>query len=221
MDEKTKKQKIKNKLYLQFLHEGLITTCEEQDILKALQRVHEVNKGKHVREARSLIILAYFSGARPNEYLRSKGVDVERKGKFVVVKMKASKGGLPRPIFLPYKNKLVQEFYEYAKSLYPEMPMFYNFTSRYTRKKVTKKGKVKFYTEITDSLRYWFKKWFVDFEGSIPPYFLRHNRMSKLAENDVSMEALRMFKGSKTFESIVPYLHMSSKSGKMIGNKLD
>ena len=224
--EKKKHQKILNKQYRLFLDEGIINTLSEQDIAKALEGVKGL-RGKHKDECRSLIILLYYTGCRPKEALQVHSRDIKRDKRHLTVKLVGSKGGRPRTIYLPLgTNKkpraLVRELMNYAMSCYPDMLIFYHFIGHYLRRVKTKKGPVITRVDTTDKLRYHFKNWFKDVvEGSISPYFLRHNRFSKLAQKGVTLEQLRLIKGSKSFDSIMEYLHMSKSEAEKISRKID
>lgn len=209
--------KIKNKNYRKFLDEGIIDPITEEQINQALRNV----RGRHSREGRALLITLYYTGARPNEVLRIQGKDVSRQDQYIIVKVKGSKGGLPRTLYFPYKKALLRELYTYATGRFPEMYLFYHFQNKYVRTVPGKTGP-KQNTTITDKLRYHLNKWFEGvIEDSINPYFLRHNRFSKLAEAGLSMQDLRMIKGSRTTESVTPYLHMSAASAKKAAKKME
>ncbi len=209
--------KITNKNYRRFFDEGIITTLTEDNIRTALGNVH----GKHSREGKALILILYYTGARPNEVLNLRGKDVVKDDNYIVIRMKGSKGGLPRPIYLPYKNELVREIHKYSIGVFPDMLLFYNFRSenqRYITWKL-QSGEIrgKEYIESTHKLRYHFKKWFESvIDGSITPYFLRHNKFSTLAEKGVSMGDIMNLKGAKTLASVKPYTHMSTKAAKAL-----
>jgi site-specific recombinase XerD len=215
---KKKVEKIKNKLYKEFLEHGIIKILTEEHIKQALANV----KGKNIREGRSLIIALYYTGARPNEILRMKAGDIEKEDKYIKLRVKASKGGLPRTIYLPFTSELPKQLLEYASSLPSDMYLFYHYLKKYKRKHINKFGVTKEYLEISNNLRYYFKKWFDKvIEESIPPYYLRHNRFSKLIEAGITLEEARMLKGSKTFNSIVPYIHMSTHAARNIAKKME
>lgn len=213
-----KVQKIKHELYKQFMEKNIIQFVEETDVQKALdQNV----TGKHTEEARAMIIIMYYTGARPNEILELKAKDVIHDKSYIKVWLKESKGGLPRTIWLQLKRPMVKEFFNYARKIYDEMFLFSSFRGMYIRTKQCRNG-VRTYIETTDKLRYHFKKWFKNFhEDGIPPYYLRHNRFSKVSAKGGSAEEIRQLKGAKTFSSVVPYLHMSSKMGKSIAKKIE
>ncbi len=200
--------KITNKNYRQFLDDGIITTLTENNIRAALHNV----KGKHSREGKALLITLYYTGARPNEVLNLRGKDVIKEGSYIVIRMPGSKGGLPRPVYTPYKKELARVVYLYSMGVFPDMYLFFNYRSNCKR---YIKGKE--YTEITHKLRYYFGKWFKGvIDGGIPPYFLRHNKFSKLAESGVSIENIKNLKGSKSIASVGSYTHMSTKSAKSL-----
>ena len=131
--------------------------------------------------------------------------------------MPGSKGGKARSIYLPYRMELARIIYQYSTGVFPDMFLFFNYRSdckRYIKDRD--------YVEVSHKLRYHFNKWFEGvIEGSIPPYFLRHNRFSKLAERGVSMEQIRITKGSKSMASVDPYVHLSTKTAKEIARKVD
>jgi len=215
--------KIKNKYYREFLDSGLITELNEEIIQEALKNVQGF-RGKFKDEGRALLILLYYTGCRPIEALRVKAKDIERDGHYVKVRLKGAKGGLPRTLYLKRSKPMVKELLDFAERNYDEMVIFWHYIGTYKRKVKTKKGDIKERIDKTDKLRYHFRVWFKDVlekDDAIPPYFLRHNRFSKLAEKGVRMEDIRLVKGSKTFDSVTPYLHMSKERARKISSKLD
>lgn len=216
--------KITSERYRQFLDTGVIQTLDRDNIQRVLDNI----KGRHVKEGRALVIALYLTGARPVEILNIIGSDVQKEGRHVVTKVAGFKRGLPRTVYLDFKDSFAREFYEYATSLYPTIYLFYHFRSTSTREKVTaklKSGKVKtyfkHYKETSNRLRYYFKKWFsVLNAGGLPPYFLRHNRFSKLSEAGVDLESIRVLKGARSYNSVMPYLHLSTNRAKKLSNKI-
>lgn len=209
---------IKNKNYRQFLDDGVISTLGEEEIKRALLNV----KGKHIKEGRALIIMLYYTGARPNEVLQLQAKSISREKSYVLIQIPGSKGGLARPIYLPYRKDLVKEMYKYAIAIFPDQLLFYHYRNNYTRVRKLKSGQIKEYTEITSKLYYFIKKWFDGvIDGSISTYFLRHNRFSKLSIAGANDTELRQLKGSKTVESIRPYQHLSKDSAMKIAKKID
>jgi site-specific recombinase XerD len=210
--------KIINKNYRAFIDKGIIQTLDQEDITKALGNV----AGRYTKEGRALIIILYYTGARPNEVLQIKAKDIHKEGSYLVINLKGSKGGLPRPVYLPLKLDMVKELYNYSKGHFEDMLLFSHFAGEYTRVYITKKGQAIQYVELTGKLRYYFARWFANvIEGSISPYFLRHNRFSALASKGLTLEDLRQIKGAKTFSSIYPYLHLSVNTAKKIAKKIN
>lgn len=202
--------KIKNKRYRDFLDNGLIDFLTKEDIDTALSKV----TGRNVVEGRALLIAMYYTGARPIEVLNIRAKDITKENSYVKIRLPASKNGLPRTLFFRYANPHIQELYKFAITIYDDMFIFLNFRSYY--KRYLPNGKVRI--EITDSLRYHFNKWF---DGVINPYFLRHNRFSKLIAAGLRSKDIQFMKGAKTMASVEPYLHMSTLKAKKIAKKID
>ena len=207
---------IKNKRYREFLDKGEIEYIEMDHIDKALSNI----KGSKVREGRALLICAYYTGARPAEYLQILGKDVRRNNNYITIKVKGVKNGLTRTINIPLSKKHMKEFYDYSQTVFDNVPLFHHYISRYERVHISKKGKIVRYKEVSTNLRYWFKKWFSFMQNPPNPYFLRHNRFSSLAESGASDRDLTLIKGCKTADSITPYIHLSSARSKKVGRLL-
>lgn len=215
-----KKQRIKNKHYRQFLDTGEIELITEDNLKAALNNITKV-RGHSIQESRALLIALYYTGARPVEVLNIRGKDINKQGRYVTIVVKGFKRGLPRTVYLPYKNPLVQEVLNLSLQTYPDLFIFYRFRSKTHRTRQTKKGIVG-YVEVSNKLQYHVNKWFKGvLPDSIPPYYLRHNRFSKLAAAGASLEQLRLLKGSRTFSSITPYVHLSSAEAKKLARKIE
>lgn len=213
-----KKEKIKNPYYKKFLKEGIIETLGRDDLDKALNNID----GKYVKQYRSFVIALFYTCARPNEVLKLKTDDFQKEGQYIKIKLQGSKGGLPRSLRYSLKNKHINELYNYAYTCFPNMFLFWNLSSNYIIHVKTKKHGIKDYVERTSKLRYYFRKWFKFLgESGIPPYFLRHNGLSKLAELGATDRDLIQVKGSKTFESIQKYVHMSKERSEKLSNKFN
>jgi integrase len=223
--------KIKNKLYRQFIDDGIISTLEEDTIKKALEVIDNstiLKKGipQNIlkEQAKVLVLILYYTGARPAEVLELRSKAIKKKVNNLIIQIPPKKRGLPRPVYLNLKNPLIKTILNYSIKVYPEMLLFNNFRTKYIRRYTYKKDGVEFKgfrIEYTDGLRYYFKKWFSFLiEGGIPPYFLRHNRFSRLSEEGASAEEIRFIKGSRTLESVTPYVHLSSKTAIKLSKKI-
>lgn len=214
-------QRIKNKRYRQFLDTGMFESLSEADLLRAVGNVKGI-KGQYVKEGRALLICLYYTGCRPNELMKLKSENVkDESASYYKVLLMGSKGGLPRTIYLQKKKLMVKEFAQYCLSMPPGMYCFFHYRDNYVRLHVCKNGEEKGKLECTNKLRWYFKTWFAFIPGGITPYYLRHNRFSKLSEKGASLEEMRQLKGSKTFNSVYPYLHLSSKTAKQVAKKID
>lgn len=213
MTEKTKR--ITNKFYLEFLEKGTITKIEVEHIKKASENI----KGEYSKMYKAFLYISYYTGARPVELLSMRSNDVNKQGQHLIINVAAAKNGLPRQIYLSFKNDFVKDIYEYSRGLMPNMLMFWKLRGQYKRTRLTKKGVVKEYTELSRPLRYHFEKWFKNIlsETDTPvPYHLRHNRFTKMAEGGASSEDIRLIKGAKSYNSVTPYLHLSSDKAKKL-----
>lgn len=209
--------KITNINYRRFLDSGEIEPITLEELIKALDCI----KGKHIKEGRALLIALYYTGARPNEVLRLKPKDISKEGSYILIKLQGSKGGISRTVRLRYQLDLVKEFYKYAMGLFEDIFLFYDYRGQYTRKVLTQKG-YKLRVDITQKLYYYIKKWFKDIRpDSINPYFLRHNRFSKLSMAGATAEEIRILKGAKNINSVTPYLHLSPDTSKKIAKKIN
>lgn len=212
-----------NKNYKSFIEGGFIELITPTHLKQALENV----KGNHVKEGRALLILLYLTGARPAEILNVRSKDIKKEGRHVKIFMQTLKRGLARTVFIPVKNEFIKEVVDFAESYPNDMLIFFNYRSIRARKVLVKskkhpEGRIIIYNTITDKLNYHVKKWFTGvIEGSIPPYYLRHNRFSQLAMKDVRLDDLKYLKGSKTVASLEPYTHLSSRAAKRVGNKID
>ena len=224
---------VKNEYYKAFLDGYLITEITRQDILKVLQEIQH----KHQEQAESLVILAWATGARPNEYLRLTPEHFSRSTKFLEIKMPSSKGSGKRTVSLPRYGKngdtdpLVEKVFLYQRKLFPKQYLFWFFRSEAKRNGVTKKivkrdGTIiekhydKIYNEVSSKLRYYFPKWFdCIFPDGVPPYYLRHNRATKVYEKAGSQAAMENF-GWKKEETLKKYAHKTEKMRKKIGKAL-
>lgn len=211
-----KKSTIKNLRYRQFLDSGMIEPINETDIRRVLDNIKSFRKVTRSM-ARSFVIILYYTGARPNELLQLDTAQFAKDGHFLTVKVPGSKRGLPRKIYLPLKLPLVQELHNYAFSLPPGYRLFYALANKSIRQDGAKVN-----IRTTDKLRYYFKQWFsVLTPGGVPPYFLRHSRFSKMAEAGEDLQTLRFMKGSRTFDSVMPYLHLTKKTALKAARKLE
>lgn len=210
-------QKIKNPYYRKFLDGGFIDILTDAQIQSVLDKVHWRR-----REARAMLIMMYYSGARPAEVLRLRARDIYKEKNTVFVRMPAVKRGKQRTLAFPHKYPMVKELWDYIKHLPPDMLLYGNFVNQYERKITTKKGETKTHMEVSDKLRYHFKKWFngIFGDGSITPYYLRHNRFSKFAASGASPQEMKTWKGCKSIESIDPYIHMSTYQAKKLSKLL-
>lgn len=206
--------KITNPHYLKFIEKGEIGTI---DLKQMEELIPTITHRESDAQAQAMVITAYYTGGRPVEYLELQRKKFSRAGAFLQIEMPSSKNGLPRPIMLQLKQRLVKQLWIYVRDMHPEAYVFFHFRASYTVRRINRKGEIVEYKSAGDKLRYYFKKWFKPmFDGSIPPYYLRHNRFSKMSMNGASETEIRLMKGSRTYEAVVPYVHLSSTTSKKL-----
>jgi integrase len=206
--------KITNINYRNFLDNGIIKYVELADLTKALNNI----TGKHIKEGRCLMIVLYYTGCRPIEALRMYSRDITKEKQYLKIRIPAAKKGLPRTMYLNFRgNPLLKELFNYVISMFPDMLIFYNYRNRYIRKLTNKKGIVKEKLEETNKVYYMIKQAFSGvIEGSISPYFLRHNRFSSIMEKGGTESDIKFLKGARSFNSVTPYIHLSTVKSKKI-----
>jgi site-specific recombinase XerD len=90
------------------------------------------------------------------------------------------------------------------------------------KKYIDKSGKIREYIETTSKLRYHIPKWFEDvIPDSINPYYLRHNRFSKMSLKGASVQDIKNMKGAKSIASAEYYIHMNTKKAKQLARMND
>jgi len=224
---------IKNEYYHDFLEGFLLKQINRQDIQLVLDNIqHEYN-----RQARAMIIIAWASGARPNEYLRLTPEMFSKSKEYLEIKMPGSKGSAARVVSLPtidaegHTDTLTNEVYNYVRGLAPGQYLFwffrskskrYGVTKRYKRKDgtIVEKSYDKTYDTLSNKLGYYFPRWFeVLFPDGVPPYYLRHNRATTLLETS-GREATIMNQGWKTEVTLKRYTHKTPQMRKRIAGGL-
>lgn len=206
--------KIKNKRYKEFLDSGNINIIDQKELEELLKKVN----GHHIIEARCMIITMYITGARPNEILRIKGKDIYKESQHLNIALLPSKNGIARTLKISCRRfPLANELWNYASTIPPEMFLFWPFRSKSIKRIKLKNGETKVTTELSSLLRYYFRKWF---DNEINPYFFRHNLFSRMAMNGATPTEIRITKGAKSLNSVVPYEHMSKIMLDNISKKL-
>lgn len=221
--------KITNEIYKEFLDESkLIDTLPPEEFNQKLDHIQYRNKHK-TSQAKGLLALLYWSGARPAEIMQMTPRDFNKEGRFFKLNLTTLKRGHARVLLIP-KNEELEEFYAYAKKGIPNHPIFYKFAKKTLNKvswtnrkkyfKQTPMGleedsqlqkKSNLYDRISSNAYYLCQKWM-----GFPPYFLRHNRFTRVSEAGGSLETIKDLKGAKDLRSAAAYVRYSRK--KQIAN---
>jgi len=213
-------EKITNKHYKEFLETGQMDFVTEEELKKILDNISIISNRK--REARALCILLYYTGCRPAEAMYLCGRHIEKDGSQVAINFKKSflvKRTKPRVIRLMYKLAAVKELYDYAKSLPPDMYLFYSFRSE--RRRIVKNNYgIKEYPDIASKVYNHLSRWTSCLDrGSINPYYFRHSRFSKQSAIGTTAQDIAHMKGG-TLRSAEPYIHQSKDRAKKLAKSI-
>jgi len=177
--------------------------------------IKKAGASKYGKMARAFLIALYYTGARPIELLQLKPSDFKKDKTYMVIKIPTAKKGRTRLVSIPMSRKYATELWKYATSLFDEIYIFHSLASRRTREYETKKGIKIINVVITDRVYYYINRW-----TGLNPYFFRHSRMTSLMQDGATLLELQQFKGSKSADSVMPYLHSSGDMSKKIGRRL-
>lgn len=225
---------IKNQYYKDFLDGFLLNEISRSDIIQVIDNIDH----QEIEQARVLVIIAWCSGSRPNEYLKLTPEHFSRSTNFLEIKMPSSKGSSARTISMPRyltdnktEDPLTKEVFEYTRKLFTKQYLFWFFRSdairngvkkRYKKKDGTiiEKNYDKIYNYLSSKLGYYFPRWFdILFPDGVPPYYLRHNRATKVYEAVGSGGTMETF-GWKKEETMKKYMHKTKKMREEIGKAL-
>ena len=215
----------KNIHYKEFKKTGLIKYITIDHLKKALENIEKTTKKNEQEEAKALLITLYYTGCRPAEALLMKSKQIEKKGTHLKLLFVTLKGGRARTIWLSTKKfPLLRILYEWHLKKYHEEYLFFNFMGKYKHKREwfhKRENKLvnKEYIDLSAKLPYYFKKWFKGIV-EINPYYLRHNKFSKLANDpQVTDRDLMQLKGARSYDSIEFYIHQSAQRAKKLSTK--
>lgn len=225
---------VKNQYYKDFLDGYLINEISREDIQLVLNNL----KHQHQEQAEVLVIIAWATGARPNEYLSLTPEHFSRSTEFLEIRFPGSKGSSARTISMPRYLKdsktddpFTQKIFEYMRKMFNKQLLFWFFRSDAVRDGVVKKIKKrdgtvvekrydKIYNQVSRKLAYYFPKWFdCLFPDGIPPYYLRHNRATKVLERAGREATIETF-GWKSEHTLKKYAHKTKKMRKKVAEGL-
>jgi len=187
-------------------------TPEDWEII---MRNIDISEGMYNEQAKALVAILYYTAARPNEVLRLKRAEFYRDRNDLVILLPASKRGNPRPIKIPLKKPLARYIWDYINKCSPSQNslIFYHYLGDSDKPyKNQRTGNITIRKDTTYKLYYYWKKWVKGISiPDVPPYYLRHERCSLMAERGASLVQIMEYKGCKTEASVAPYLHMSTR----------
>lgn len=227
--------KITNPYYLQFLKQQEIEFVELPQLRSWLEEIprQKLPRKCTIDQAKALLIILYYTGARPSELVDICGKHINRvlyeRQRVYEVTLETLKGGIKRTIPIPITPETTF-LYEYAKKQYPEAYIFYAFRKllkntvhwSLNKEMIVKENGVITRELITDAKQkdYIRKGKSVNFYITLwtgrPAYFFRHNRFSIMADKGASDNEIQFVKGSRSPKSVQPYKHLSTKTKKKL-----
>ena len=210
--------KIKNKLYTNFLkangtrkfeedEDGFTFMLEElpRNIEHVLKRVTGI-RGKYILEGQALMQLMFVTGCRPIEALLMKRGHIDVKGNDVSFSLRTAKHGKPRVISVDKTIVCVDYILEHQSHTFPDKYLFIHYQS-------TMDDAVRMSNKVWYHINKWTKGIIKDKPNeSIPPYYFRHNRFTRMADDGASLEDIQRIKGARKADSVAFYLHQTKKN---------
>jgi integrase len=169
------------KLWWNLVQQGIgrFIEIEELDLmLKRCERTIE----------KVLLILLYYTGARPSELLELTKENFRITEKTLFVSIPTKKRGETRTIPLPLKNPRIRLVAEFVSAISPGI--------KFLRSRFKNIDSVKFFVYKVSDNKY-------------TPYFFRHNLLSILANSGASVYELKTWKGAKSIKSVEPYIRLA------------
>ncbi len=133
--------KITNPNYKKFLNGDVIYHIDYDDLAKILSNI----KGEYADMGKALVVLLYYTGARPAEALllktgtRVNGArdPIERDGNHIIVNMPSVKRGKERKLRIPLKKPFVDVLYKYSISMPPSSYYFHYYMGNHETQRTT------------------------------------------------------------------------------------
>lgn len=207
-----------------------ITLYTDIDLQKWLDKIPTTKRPKGTSEEQcyALMVLLWYSGARPGELMELKKENMypllDSKGVYgIALTLRTLKHGEDyRKISIPY-NKITQQMYNYVQNSPPDTYYFYNWRAFHLPIKhkwtthqviyVREQGKLlpedshqqKEKAYLIHSRRTWD---YIHTLTGLPPIYFRHHRLSWMAKLGASNTQMKEYKGAKSFNSVTPYLQL-------------
>jgi len=143
-----------------------------------------------------VLILLYYTGARPCELCMLKWGSIMIEDDFIKIGIPTLKKGVSRSIYIPI-NKHTEKLIEMSNMFDKDDFILRGLKPWNVRDRIYR---------IT--------------QNEMCPYFFRHNRLSKLANEGVDVYTLKKFKGAKTISSVEPYIILAGSDLKKIADKV-
>jgi len=168
-----------------------VPLLNENDLREMLKKCKD-------KEERIILILLYYTGARPQEILELRVRDIKKERNRIAISIPTLKKGIGRRIFIPL-NEITQELISFVEeSPIPDLKLILKWRHSHN---------IRFFVYRVSDNR-------------LTPYFFRHNRLSQLANEGVDPHTLKRFKGAKSILSVDTYLQLAGVGLKEIVKKI-
>jgi integrase len=169
------------KLWWELVKQGIGKPITVSELDKMLERCE-------LKVEKVMLILLYYTGARPSELLELTKENFRIIEKTLFVSIPTKKHGETRTIPLPLKNPRISFVADYINTISSEVKIF---KPRFKNSRDIRK----FVYKVSDN--------------KYTAYFFRHNLLSILANSGASVYELKTWKGAKTIKSVEPYIRLA------------
>ena len=142
--------------------------------------------------------ILYLTGARPQEVKLMTKKDITEVGDDVVFYIRTVKRGFDRSITLSKNTPFIGMILKYIETLKYDDELIYKKTLRAYRHNIDKAS-----------------------HGKLCPYSFRHFRTDYIVRMTSNLDVARYWRGTKTLDAIVSYLHLAGVMTKKLKDKIE
>jgi site-specific recombinase XerD len=199
-----------------FMSEVRTSRPEEEEITRILSE-EEVNtliaspsrvEDKNWQRDMAILAVLAFTGCRRSELLALNFSDIDFVNKIVLIKRKKTRNASQIPI----NDRLYRILLEYYKFVSPESPLTPLFSSE--------KGNRLSVTAFETLFKKYVEKSGIEKEFSVYPHVLRHTYISRLVNQNVAFEQIKMLTGHRDFRSLERYAHLDGENKRKLVEKV-
>jgi integrase/recombinase XerD len=170
------------------------------EVLSRQEAIRLINAPSNIKH-RTLLTLAYTTGARMNEVLCLTLKDIDRHRKVIRLK---GKGNKDREVFMP--DQLLDLLEHYYRECHPSYYLFESFVKgkKYSARSVEAIIK-------RAAMKSGIKK-------NVSPHVLRHSFATHMLENGVNLKRVQLLMGHNSMKTTCVYLHLSNTDQVVLPN---